>query len=32
MAPAAFAALELDVARWEDVRPGCAKLAAFERP
>lgn len=32
MAPASFAALTLDVARWEDARPACAELAAFERP
>jgi phosphohistidine phosphatase len=32
MAPASFAALALDVARWEDARPGCGELAAFEPP
>jgi phosphohistidine phosphatase len=32
MAPASFAALALDVARWEDACPACAELAAFERP
>ncbi len=29
--PASFAALELDIARWEDAAPGCAELAVFER-
>jgi phosphohistidine phosphatase len=32
MAPASFAALALDVARWEDACPACAELTAFERP
>ncbi len=32
MAPAAFAALALDVARWKDAAAGCAELAAFARP
>ena len=32
MAPAAFAALALDVARWQDACPACAELAAFEQP
>ncbi len=32
MAPASFAALTLDVARWRDVGPGCAELATFARP
>ena len=31
MAPASFAALALDVARWEDARPARAELVAFER-
>jgi phosphohistidine phosphatase len=32
MPPASFAALTLDVTRWEDAAPACAELAAFERP
>jgi phosphohistidine phosphatase SixA len=32
MAPASFAALALDAARWEDACPACAELAAFEQP
>ena len=31
MPPASFAALEFDIARWEDAAPSCAELAAFER-
>lgn len=30
MPPASFAALEFDIARWEDAAPGCAELATFE--
>lgn len=32
MAPGAFAALALDVARWRDAAPACAELVAFARP
>jgi phosphohistidine phosphatase len=32
MLPAAFAALQLEVALWRDAVPGCATLAAFARP
>lgn len=32
MAPASFAALALDIARWKHASPGCAELTAFARP